>query len=239
VSVRDRLLYGGRGLECPCCGGRFRRFRSAGTPSRANARCPRCDSLERHRQHWLWLTRRSGLFGRPQRLLHVAPERILLDHLQAESGIDYVPVDKHEPGHSMPPGVGYADLTALDFPDASFDAILCFHVLEHIPEDRLAMRELRRVLRPDGWALVEVPFECGRETTFEDPAARTPEERLRAFGQIDHVRIYGRDFVERLEGAGFDVAAVAPESFCTPEEIARYSLTPGRIAFLCRPVSGT
>jgi len=97
------------------------------------------------------------------------------------------------------------DITDIQYSADSFDAVICNHVLEHIPNDRVAMKELHRVLRPDGWALLQVPISLNSETTYEDASITTPDGRERAFGQADHVRIYARDYVDRLRGAGFGV----------------------------------
>ena len=95
------------------------------------------------------------------------------------------------------------DITDIQYPDDSFDAIYCSHVLEHVPDDAKAMSELYRVLKPGGWAILAVPIRG--DTTFEDPTTTEPEERERLFGQSDHVRYYGKDFKDRLEAAGFEV----------------------------------
>ena len=116
------------------------------------------------------------------------------------------------------------DLTRIPFPDASFDVVLCSHVLEHVPADRQAMRELRRVLAPDGWALLLVPM--GKGPTREDPSIVEPAARERAFGQWDHVRMYGPDFADRLREVGFAVTVVGRDDVATAEEQARMALTP-------------
>ena len=94
------------------------------------------------------------------------------------------------------------------FDECTFDVVVCNHVLEHVPEDRKAMRELQRILKPGGWAVLLVPFDQDRAVTYEDWAIVDPDERERAFGQFDHVRVYGRDYVDRLSDAGFEVSVV-------------------------------
>jgi SAM-dependent methyltransferase len=116
------------------------------------------------------------------------------------------------------------DITEIDFPDESFDVVYCSHVLEHVPDDRKALAEIRRVLKPDGWAILLVPIDAAE--TIEDPSITDPGERLRLFGQGDHVRRYGPDYVERLHQAGFDVAVTSPPQLATPVEIASMGLTP-------------
>jgi len=190
-----RLFYAGAKHECPVCNGRVRWFKPMGT--RPSARCPVCGSLERHRLIWLYCRARTNLFdGRPKRLLHVAPEPCLTRELRRIDALEYVGADL-EGHHAMV----RMDVTAIQFGDASFDVILCNHVLEHVPEDGKAMRELLRVLKPGGWAIMQVPIKG--ETTQEDPAVTSAAERTRLYGQHDHVRQYGRDYVQRLRAAGF------------------------------------
>jgi SAM-dependent methyltransferase len=162
----------------------------------------------------------------------VSPEACLRDELQRLRDIDYVTGDLYAEDVDV-----LLDLTAIDFPDASFDVILCSHVLEHIPDDRVAMAEIRRVLRPDGWALINGPSDPARTMTYEDAAIVLPEERLRHFGQEDHARVYSsRDFAARLENAGFGVV-VDPMEF-SPGDRRRYQLD-GDVGwdhgYLCRP----
>jgi SAM-dependent methyltransferase len=183
---------------CPVCGARFARF--ARTPAGDRRACPRCASWQRHRLLALYLRRHTALGRQPVRLLHFAPEPGLRAWLSALPGVDYVAGDL-DPA----PGDLALDVTGTGLPGASFDAVLCVHVLEHVPDDRAALRELHRLLRPGGWAIVQVPLML--ETTDEDPDLTDPAERLRRFGQADHVRIYGRDFLDRFAGAGFAVTA--------------------------------
>jgi SAM-dependent methyltransferase len=112
----------------------------------------------------------------------------------------------------------------LPFRDGAFDALLCHHVLEHVPDDRAAMRELRRVLRPGGWAILQSPIRSRLEATLEDPAVTDPRERERLFGQRDHLRQYGRDYADRLRAAGFEVRAERFFDELPPERRARHGL---------------
>jgi SAM-dependent methyltransferase len=97
------------------------------------------------------------------------------------------------------------NIADIPLPDDQFDCVICYHVLEHIPDDQKAMRELFRVLKPGGWAILQSPIDFNHDKTFEDPSIVSPDERERFFGQNDHVRIYGRDYKDRLEKAGFVV----------------------------------
>jgi SAM-dependent methyltransferase len=179
--------------------------------------CPRCGSLERHRHLWLFLRERTDLFSAERRVLHVSPEPCLEQRLSRLPNLDYVSIDL-ELGRAMV----VADLTALQWADDSFDCILCVHVLEHIPDDVGAMRELRRVLAPGGWAVIQVPL--GRGETVEDFDA-PPAERHARFGDPTHVRAYGRaNYEDRLRSAGFQLEF---ENFVLPEhDRERYRVVP-------------
>lgn len=197
------------------CGQRLRRFSDYG--GREDAQCPRCGSLERHRHLWVYLQRACGVGTRPLRLLHVAPDRGIDERLRRTQQLDYVSGDlEGERGERV------LDLCDLDFPDESFDGVIVFHVLEHVPDDALALRETRRVLRPGAWALLQVPLTGG--TTVEDPAISDPEERRARFGQSDHVRIYGEDFPARVRAAGLEIEEIEYRDEITPDERERFGL---------------
>lgn len=190
----------GDAVECPCCESTFSRFLPH--RGRAQAKCPRCGALERHRVLWLFLERETDLFQRPGAMLHVAPEYAFLRRLSQVEGLRYVTGDFDSPlaEHEL-------DLMELPFEESSFDFLMCNHVLEHVADDRLALAEVNRVLKPGGWAVLMCPVDRRRATTLEDPSVVTPEERHRVFGQADHVRLYGRDYADRLAAAGFSVRA--------------------------------
>ena len=211
-----RRLRGRDARWCPVCETESRRGFDA-LRGREDAVCPTCGSLERHRLLWLFLERHTDLLARPLRVLHIAPEGGIGRRLQALEGVDYLSGDL-EPGAAME----VVDVTRIRHPDASFDAVLCNHVLEHVPDDRAAMRELRRVIRPDGWAVIQVPMLS--ERTDEDPGVTDPAERLRRFGQEDHVRIYGRDFLDRLREAGWAPEVHVMRDELAPEERERMGL---------------
>jgi len=196
LAVRS---FGSR-LECPCCGGRFWEFLPFGVTPRPNALCPGCGSLERHRLLWLYLKDRTNFFTDRLRVLDVAPTRFFSEQCTRLQNLDYVSADLSSPLANL-----QMDITDIPLPDNSFDCIICCHVLEHIPDDRKAMKELWRTLAPGGWAIIQSPIDASRDKTFEDPRVVSPEDRKRLFGQSDHVRIYGRDYKDRLEEAGFIV----------------------------------
>jgi SAM-dependent methyltransferase len=213
---------------CPCCGYEDAEFRPFGRRRRPNAQCPSCRSLERHRLIWLVLNHRTSIASAPTRLLHVAPEPALARPLCCLPTVTCVTGDLSRPADVR------LDLTALPFRSGAFDAILCSHVLEHVPDDGAAMRELRRVLAPAGWAILHVPLNPSLERSFEDASITGPRERERAFGQHDHVRVYGRDYWQRLEEAGFDVEPCALAREIGEAGRQRYGLR-NEVIGLCRP----
>ena len=221
-----RLLHRGDAVECPLCGERFRHFMSAW--NRAGAICWSCGAHERHRALWLVFEHRPELLAGARSLLHFAPEWCLERRLRPRVGAGYVSADL-EAGKAD----RVLDLMALDLGDGAFDAILCSHVLEHVDDDAVAMRELRRVLAPGGWAIVMVPIDLDRERTYEDASKVTPAEREAAFWQHDHVRLYGRDLRDRLGAAGFEVTTILPAELVGPERAARYGLISEERVFLC------
>jgi len=234
--IRDALLHLASRLRvisedlasyfCPLCEKGYRRFLSAGTPPRAAALCPGCHSLERHRLLWVTLKALwdSGRLAGEGKLLHVAPEKCLQPKLQRR--FHYVSADWNSPLALL-----NADITRLPFLRYAFDAIICNHVLEHIAQDRQALSELRRVLKPAGWACIQVPMEGG--PTREDPEVVDPKERLQLYGQEDHVRQYGRDFKERLEAAGFRVQTFSKSLFLDPAKLAKVSIECEEEVWIC------
>lgn len=232
-SSRVRLyvwwLGSGDGVECPCCGGSFRRFLPYGTEPRAYALCPRCGALERHRLIWLWLERETDLFRATKSVLHVAPEPFLQDALRGRVGTEYLSVDIES---SL--AMRRMDVTDLDLPDAHFDAVLCVHVLNHVPDDMAAIRELFRVTKPGGWALLQPPVHLDRPVTKEDASGTDPADRFRLFGPNDHVRIYGRDFFDRLRDGGWEVERLDFGRTLGTEAAQRYGLLPSEEIILGR-----
>lgn len=220
-------LHIGGAVECPVCGGRFRRFLSHYS-KRDGARCPRCRSYERHRLLWLYLRERTDFFRRKSlRLLHMAPEYVLRQQFLRLPHVVYTSADLASPIAAI-----HADITRLPFPDGAFDVVLCYHVLEHIPDDAGAMRELRRVLAPNGWAILQVPM-ADADHTEEDPTVTDPAERERLYGQHDHVRQYGRDFKDRLEAAGFAVEVDPFVRNLAPDLVRRHGLLPNEDVYRC------
>ena len=216
-------VYAGDRVICPCCGASLRAFPTYRIGGHRDNICPRCGSLRRHRLLILYLRDRTALFDSPNSVLHVAPEAVIQRILRSEPDVDYTSIDL-----SSPIAMERMDITRLRFEDSRFDAIICLHVLEHVPDDRTAMAELFRVLKPGGWAILETPLDLDMAETEEDPSVVSPRERERLYGQPDHVRRYGRDLLDRLAEAGF-AARLDPYPLELEEStIARYGLLPGR-----------
>ncbi|ANY78289.1 hypothetical protein BB934_08615 [Microvirga ossetica] len=208
--------------ECCLCGfkGTFRGFCH---PPRYDARCPQCNSLERHRLLALWLNNNPSILESNTSVLHFAPEEVIKQFVQRRT--HYYKSADLEPGR--------ADLVLnierIDLPDASFDVIICFDVLEHV-DDRKALGELLRVLRPGGLALLRTPFVEAWSKTYENPAIQTPADRFLHFGQEDHVRYFGADVRDRIRSAGFQLE----EFVATEPNVSSYGLLRGETIFIAR-----
>lgn len=194
----SRLMSYDNKYHCPVCGGQFRFLLPNKAKTRLNAVCPRCRSYERHRLVWLYLKNRTNLFQAKLRILHCAPEKCFWQRFMKMQNLHYISVDL-----SAPRAMLKMDITNAAFRDNTFDCILCLHVLEHIEQDVKVIKELYRVLKYGGWAILQVPIEGN--ATFEDMSIQTPAGRLKYFDQEDHVRKYGFDFKDRLIAAGFTV----------------------------------
>lgn len=224
------VVYYGKGRFCPVCGKSSRRFRSYGIIQRKEAQCVHCGSLERHRLLWLFVTRKTDLLdGRPKTMLHVAPEKCFESILRGRLGDGYIAADI-----AASDGVIKMDITNINWPDGSFDVIYCSHVLEHVKDDKKAMREMCRTLKHSGWAIMQVPI--ATKVTFEDPATVDPAERLKVYGHHDHVRNYGEDIADRLCDAGFKVMVINGSDFIAKRDKLSMGITgaSGKIYF-CRP----
>lgn len=217
------LWYRGERYTCPLCGHSYRKMLPYGyvTP-RENALCPHCLSLERLRLLWLYLERKTTLFESLPRLLHIAPEVCLMRHLKPHyksSPENYKTADLESPLADL-----HFDIQQIPIADETFDVVICNHLMEHVEDDRQAMRELHRVLKPAGWGVLLSPVDLTRQTTFEDDTITDPEERTRIFGQYDHRRLYGNDFADRLREAGFTVEDLDYAATLSDEERTRFAL---------------
>jgi SAM-dependent methyltransferase len=223
-------IYSGRGVSCNCCGGQFRRFRAWTGPDGHRAlMCPRCGSLGRLRVDWLYLTEHTDLLERRQRLLHIAPEVALQIPLRRVPGLQYLSAD-----YDSKLAMEQMDVTDISYPDESFDAIICNHVLQHVDDDEKAIGELFRVLTPGGWALMQSDVNPSLAQTLETADRSGDGNPMLARSDDVHLRYYGRDYVARLERAGFRVTVSDFARTRPLEEQRQLGLEPEETIYFCR-----
>ena len=223
------LMYGNKFTD-PIDGNTFRAFLPYGyNKIRNNVLSPSTYSLERHRLLWLYLKNETSFFKAKLKVLHFAPESALMNQFKKLKNISYDTIDLNSPIADIK-----ADICDLPFLDNSYDLILCNHVLEHIVDDNKAIRELYRVLKKNGIGIFQVPIDYNRDTTFEDFSVTNKKERNKLFGQYDHVRIYGLDFFDRLQKAGFSVERCEYTSKLSKEDIIKFCLPKKEIIPICR-----
>jgi predicted SAM-dependent methyltransferase len=209
----------------PIDGRQFKSFLPYGYENpRENVLSPSTLSLERHRLLWLFLKNETDFFTAPHKVLHFAPEQAFYKKFKNLKLLDYTTTDLYSPLADVK-----ADICALPFQDNSFDIILCNHVLEHIADDKKAMSELYRILRPSGWGIFQIPQDLTRDVTYEDDSITDKKERTQIFGQYDHVRIYGRDYFDRLREVGFIVNEVDYTAKMSDADVEKYRLAKGEI----------
>lgn len=221
VERFTQLATGGPERECPVCGyvGRFSPVRT-----KVGIWCPSCDSRPRHRLLKLWLLR-EGL-DPAARVLHFAAEPFLAECIEP-SVAEYRTADIR-PGDDLT-----LDIEAMDLADGRFDVVIANHVLEHV-DDRAALAEIRRVLSPGGLAILSVPLVEGWAETLENPDWTSEADRLAYYTDRLHLRMYGRDFRDRLRAAGFE-----PSDFTATEpDVLRHGLNRGETIFLARKITG-
>ena len=200
-----------RKYQCCFCGKHFGKFKPTGLKLdifkkceivgggyRETVVCPNCGSWDRERHIFLYLKNKTNVFNKQLRLLHVAPESQLKKFFLKCESLDYVTADLSKPDVMVK-----IDIMNIQFEENSFDVILCNHVLEHVDDDKKAMDELYRILKPEGFAILQVPISYAISKTYENPNAITPEQREKEFGQFDHVRLYGKDYGDSLTASGF------------------------------------
>lgn len=217
------ILYRGNQVYCNCCNTFFRFYLPP------YLECPGCGSQARHRLMFFYLKTQTDLFSRQCRLLHFAPEAILEKLFRQSANIDYLSadLDSHRAMQKV-------DITNIQYPEDSFNVIICTHVLEHIPQDIRAMKELCRVLAKDGWAILQVPVDINRRKTYEDFSITSPAGRAKSFGRSDHCRIYGLDYKDRLQQAGFEVTVDKYVKSFSKADIEKYGLEDWEDIYFCR-----
>ena len=215
----------------PIDGKSFRKFLPYGYgKQRENALSPSTLSLERHRLMWLFLRDETTFFTSNKKLktLHIAPEQCFLDIFRKQENLEYTTSDLESPIADVK-----ADICDLPFKDNSFDVVFCNHVLEHIADDKKAMQELFRVMKKGGFGIFQIPQDIARETTFEDNSITDKKERAKIFGQYDHVRIYGRDYFNKLRSIGFKVDEIDYTQKISREKLERFCLMKNEILPVC------
>nr|WP_262920453.1 class I SAM-dependent methyltransferase [Hanstruepera flava] len=219
------LFLKGNNYTDPIDGKSFKTFLPYGYGNqRTNVLSPSTLSLERHRLLWLYLKNETNFFTDHLKVLHFAPEQAFYKRFRKLNNLDYTTTDLNSPLADIK-----ADICNLPFEDNSYDVILCNHVLEHIPDDTKAMQELYRVMKPNGWGIFQIPQDLNRETTFEDNSITDKNERAKIFGQYDHVRVYGRDYFDKLRAIGFRVEAVDYTDTLSTTDVEKYCLAFGEL----------
>ncbi|MEN8764966.1 MAG: class I SAM-dependent methyltransferase [Wenyingzhuangia sp.] len=224
------IYYKGNKYTDPIDGKSYRKFLPYGYEiQRKNVLGPSTLSLERHRLLWLYLKKNSDFFNTPKKLLHVAPEQCFYRLFKKQENLDYTTTDLFSPLADVK-----ANICDLPFENDSYDVVFCNHVLEHIIEDRKAMSELFRVLKPGGWGVFQIPQDINRLNTYENSTIKTPKERRKHFGQYDHVRVYGIDYFDRLRASGFSVELFKVVDQFSEAEIKKYALMKNEILPICK-----
>jgi len=226
--IFNRALYTGNKCYCPICETGFSKFLPGPEGIKRNVKCPGCSSLERHRLLWLYLINELNILTSKIKLLSVAPEYSIQKKLRSLKNIDYTSIDLESKL-----AMYKVDLTNIPFEENKYDAIICYHVLEHVEDDLKAMTELFRILKPGGWAILQSPVDNTREVTFEDLRITDPIERKKVFGQDDHVRIYGRDYSSRLKKAGFSVKEDAFVNTFSESDVEKFRLDKSELIYFC------
>ena len=229
--VRPILIFFYKGTKFidPIDGKGFRKLLPYGYgKQRENALSPSTLSLERHRLMWLYLKDETDFFTSQKKVLHMAPEQCFINRFKKLKNLDYTTADLYSPIVDVK-----ADILNLPFDDNSFDIVFCNHVLEHIKDDKKAMQELYRVLKPNGMGIFQIPQDLSLDKTYEDFSITSPEERTKHFGQYDHVRIYGKDYFNKLENVGFEVHQIDYSKKISDELIKKYCLVKGEILPVC------
>lgn len=231
-----KTFYLGTRYYCNCCGSHIRSFCSGGEDLppiienkvtgagyRKQDYCPVCKSTYRHRLVWMYLSNLK-IWKKQLSVLHIAPEEMIARKLSGIKHLNYITGDSNPDRYRHYTSAIRLDITHIPFEDNTFDVIICNHVLEHIADDRKAMNELYRVLKPGGFSMMQVPLSSVLRQTYEDPLTTTEEERIKCYGQKDHVRIYGEDYYRRLEDAAFKLEITGVSEYSHVPRINRMAL---------------
>lgn len=226
------FFYRGKGVQCTVCTREYKKFLpyGRGNSARNNALCPSCQALERHRLIWLYLQEKTDFFQNKKKVLHIAPESCFINRFEKIHQNDYITADIESPLAKVK-----MDIHKIPFEDNTFDVAFCNHVMEHVDDDIKAMSEIYRVLKPNGWAIIQIPFfDTNLQTTLEDKSINTPQERFKHYGQEDHVRMYGQDYGRRLEKAGFIVKEDDFVKTLSKEKVTKFALPAEEVIYFCK-----
>jgi len=226
------ILYRGNNVECPVCEKKFSKFLSYGSnvAHRENVLCPYDLTLERHRLMYLYLKQESNFFTAENlSVLHMAPEQCFIDRFKKQKNLNYLTADIESPIADL-----HFDLHEIPLEDNRFDVVFCNHVMEHVENPLQCMKELYRVMKKGGWALMQVPQDFSRDLTYEDASITSPKEREKHFWQKDHLRLFGKDYPQWLEKAGFTVDEFDLNKHFDKNEINRFRLLQGEILYIAK-----
>ena len=226
------ILLRGNNVECPVCEKKFKRFLAYGygEQNRPNVLCPHDFTLERHRLMWYYLRNHSNFFtAESLKVMHVAPEQCFLGKFKKQKNLDYVTSDLESPIADM-----HFDLHSIPLEDNQYDVIFCNHVMEHVDDYLQCMKELYRIMKPGGWGIMQVPVDYNRDDTYEDPTITDPKEREKHYWQYDHVRLFGKNYPDKLREAGFLVEDFEFKKEMSKEEYERYRFQDFEILYIVR-----
>lgn len=231
-SVICGSLFCNEGYKCPCCNNKVKFFLPYGTKrQRVNAMCPKCGAMERDRLQRVFFQNLTELESKSGKILHVAPEQAQYNYLKQRFGVGYISADIDA---NAPNVMKQEDLRSLSFCDECFDIVICNQVLEHIPTNvDDAIRQIARVLKPDGFVIITVPIDLKSET-LEDPSIKTDSDRIRYYGEANHYRMFGKDFSERLFSNGLKSVQVRAMDLMTASEYKRIGLSKREFFWKCK-----
>lgn len=222
-------FYLGKNVYCPVCETGFRKFLPFGNKGEKNRLCPKCLSLERHRLLWIFLKNETDFFTKSLKVMHIAPEQPFRKRFKAMPNLDYKTADLVSPIADM-----HFDIMNIPLNSDTYDYVICNHVLEHVEDDIVAMKEIRRILKPGGTAILQVPINYDAQATHEDNSITDPKEREKIFGQYDHVRFHGLDYPKRLIKAGFTVEDYDIKKSLDKSLIEKYRIDKREILYISK-----
>ena len=224
------LFLRGNKFEDPINGKTYRKLLPYGRlKPRENAIAPDSLSLERHRLMWLFLKNKTNFFTDNLKFLHIAPEYCFIKIFKGMKNLDYLTADLISPWADVK-----MDVHDIPFEGNTFDVVICNHVLEHVDDADKVMKEFYRVMKSGGWGIFQVPIDYNNSVTIEDRSVTDPRERERLYWQSDHLRLFGRDYGDKLSAAGFKVTESNFINEIDPKLVERYALDKNEIVYYCQ-----